>query len=238
MSINGVPDKMLLEMEKLEQTAMIQLFDVDLRKLGGTIYRFHNGLNENMANVFWQGYEYQGFPCKVDGVKRTSQGSSNRPTLVLSNLTGIITGLFVNYGELVGGIVYVREVYAKFLDAANFVGGVNPDADPNQEYLTMYEIQKPNSIGRQTASFELSLPVEANNAIIPKNVITCTSCQWQYRAEGCDYSGLAYFDRFGNPVGSPSLDECGKREFDCKLRFGQNSAIPIRIFPSANKVGK
>lgn len=238
MSINGVPDKMILEMEKLEQSASIQLFDVDLRGLGGTIYRFHNGLNENMKNVFWQGYEYQGFPTKIDGIKRSSQGASNRPTLVLSNITGLVTGLFVAYEEMTGAKVYVREVFARFLDAVNFRDGKNPDADPSQEYITIYEIQKANSISRKYASFELSLPVEADNALIPKNVITCTSCQWQYRKEGCDYSGSAYFDRFGNPVGSIDEDDCGKLETDCKLRFGQDSSIPIRIFPSANKVGR
>lgn len=237
MSLNNVPTKMLLELSKLEQTATIQLFDVDLSPLGGTTYRFHNGLNENYENVIWQGFEYQGFPTKVDGIKRTSEGASNRPTFVLSNLTGIVTGLFVQYEELCGAIVYMREVYARFLDAHNFIDGKNPDADPNQEYVVIYEIQKVNSIStKNTASFELSLPIEANNAIAPKNIITCTSCQWRYRKEGCDYNGSAYFDRFGNPVGSPAEDECGKREFDCKLRFGQDASIPIRLFPSANKV--
>lgn len=237
MSINGVPDKMVLELEKLEQTAMIRLFDIDMTELGGTIYRFHNGLNENDKNVTWQGYEYQGFPSKIDGIKRSSQGASNRPTLTLSNITGIVRGLYVKYKEMAGATVYVRDVYAKFLDASNFKDGINPNEDLDQEYVTIYEIQGVNSIGKQYATFELSLPVEADNALIPKNVITCTACQWRYRKEGCDYSGNNYFDRYGNPVSSIDEDVCGKLERDCKLRFG-DGAIPIRIFPSANKVGR
>lgn len=236
--MSTIPNKMNLELEKLEQSAMIRLFDVDLTGMGGPLSRFHSGLNEKMEPVIWQGYVYSGFPAKMDGIKRTAQGASNRPTLTLSNVTGIVTGLFSQYNELVGGIVYVRDVYAKFLDKENFIDNINPDEDKNQEYVSYYKIQKPNSINAQSATFELSLPMEADNKLIPANIITCTSCQWRYRRKGCGYDGNAYFDRFGNPVGSIEEDECGKRETDCNLRFGAGNSIPIRIFPSADKVGR
>lgn len=234
-SINGMPLKMVIEAENLEQTALIRLIEVDMTMLGGTKHYMHNGLNELDGSVVWQGIEYEGFPAKIDGIQRSSEGASNRPTLVLSNITGIITGLFVNYKELVGAKVTVKDVYAKFLDAVNFKGGVNKNADPSQEYITIYEVQKVNSMTRKIATFELSLPVEAQNTYIPKNVITCNNCQWRYRDEGCGYTGDRYFDRHGKPVGSRSEDECGKLESDCILRFGSDR-IPIRIFPSAKLV--
>lgn len=236
--INNVPEKMLLESERLEQGAKIRLFEVDLRMFGGVIRRFHSGLNENMEPVVWQGYLYEGFPTKIDGIQRSSKGASNRPTLVLANVTGVVTGLFHSSRELVGAKVTVRDVYAKHLDPENFKGGVNPDYDPNQEYVSFYEIQKPGTINHEYGSFELSLPMEANKALIPAHIITTNTCQWIYRGEGCRYNGSRMFNRKDEPVTDISDDVCGKRESSCNARFGDDVSIPIRLFPSCNKVGK
>lgn len=238
MTINNVPNKMLLESEKLEQSAKIRLVEVDLTSLGGTIYRFHGGMNEKFETVKWQGFDYEPFPTKIDGVQRKAKGASNRPTLALSNVTGIVTGMFQQYQELVGARIVVRDVYAKFLDPENFASGENPNYDPMQEYVSLYEIQKPASIDRQFASFELSMPIEADKAVIPPNIITTNTCQWIYRGEGCRYSGNKYFNRKDEPVTSMGEDVCGKRENSCKIRFGDDVSIPIRIFPSCDKVGK
>lgn len=236
----NLPNLMDLEYDKLEQEATLSLFDVDLRSIGGTVYRFHSGLNKKYENVKWQGFVYEAFPSSLEGVDRTAQGASNRPTFVLSNLTGVITGLVEDYEELVGATVIQREVYAKFLDKENFQGNVNPYADPNQEFVSLFLVQRLTKLDDEFASFELCLPVEAEGAMIPSTTILCDSCNWQYRGEGCRYSGNRYFDRFGRPVGSRDLDECGKRESDCNVRFrpnNENISIPIRMFPSAKTTG-
>lgn len=236
--INNVPDGMLLESEKLEQSAKIRLIEVDLRQFGGVIHRFHSGMNEEFKPVVWQGFVYEPFPTKIDGIQRSVKGASNRPTIVLSNVTGIITGLFNSSRELVGARVIVRDVYAKHLDPENFKGGVNPDYDPNQEYVSFYEIQKPGTVNHEYGSFELSLPMEADKALIPGHIITTSTCQWMYRGEGCRYSGNKMFNRKDEPVNDINQDVCGKRESSCKLRFGEDNSIPIRLFPSCDKVGR
>ncbi|OUK97360.1 hypothetical protein BZL69_08985 [Escherichia coli] len=60
------------------------------------------------------------------------KGTSTRPTLTVSNLYGMVTGMVEDMQSLVGGTVVRRKVYARFLDAVNFVNG-NRDADPEQE---------------------------------------------------------------------------------------------------------
>ncbi len=238
MSLNGVPDGMLLESEKLEQSAKIRLVEVDLTSMGGSIHRFHSGMNEVFKPVSWQGFVYEPFPTKIDGVQRKAKGTSNRPTLVLSNITGVVTGLFHKHQELVGAKVIVRDVYARFLDPINFKSGKNSEYDPMQEYVSFFEIQKPANLNRQYGSFEMSLPMEADKAVIPAHIITTSTCQWIYKGEGCRYSGAKMFNRKDEPVTDVSLDVCGKRESSCTLRFGEDTAIPIRIFPSCDKVGK
>lgn len=229
---------MLLESESLEPTAKVRLYVVDMTAFNGGLFRFYSGLNEKEDSLTWKGEVYEPFPTKIDGIERTSSGASNRPTLTLSNITGIVTGLFVNHSEMVGAKIQVIDVYAKFLDPVNFKSGENVNYDPNQEMITNYRIQKPGTINKQYATFELALPIEADNAMIPSNTITTNSCQWIYRGKGCRYSGTKFFNAKDEPVTDQSQDVCSKSESGCVLRFGSDVAIPILVFPSCDKVGK
>ena len=100
----NLPKKMIALLPELEQGALIELWDIDLRHItptngsnaAGELYRFHNGLNQGRTNIWWQGNEYQAYPIKADGFEISGQGPSARPTLTVSNLYGIITGIAVN----------------------------------------------------------------------------------------------------------------------------------------------
>lgn len=46
----------------------------------------------------------------------------------------MVTGMAEDLQSLVGGTVVRRKVYARFLDAVNFVNG-NSEADPEQEVI-------------------------------------------------------------------------------------------------------
>ena len=186
-----LPSKMVQELPKLEQSALIELWEIDLRHIansngdGGELYRFHNGLSQSRANIWWQGNEYQAYPIKADGFEISGQGPSNRPTLTVSNLYGLVTGIVAHFGQGVGAKVTRRLVYAEHLDAKNFPGGVNPSADPNQEVRSYYIIEQLKSLDDQQATFELASPAETDNAKIPLLMITSDTCIWQYRSAQC-----------------------------------------------------
>ena len=186
----NLPKKMTALLPELEQGALIELWDIDLRHItptngsntAGELYRFHNGLNQGRTNIWWQGNEYQAYPIKADGFEISGQGPSSRPTLTVSNLYGIITGIAVNLGQGVGGKVTRRLVYAQFLDARNFEGGKNAQADPTQEAVSYYIIEQLKSLDDKQATFELASPAETDNAKIPLLMITSDVCIWQYRS--------------------------------------------------------
>ncbi|ENB4443324.1 phage minor tail protein L, partial [Escherichia coli] len=104
----------------------------DLTAQGGERYFFCNELNEKGEPVTWQGREYQAYPIEGSGFEMNGKGSSARPSLTVSNLFGLVTGMAEDLQSLVGATVVRRRVYARFLDAVNFVAG-NPEADPEQE---------------------------------------------------------------------------------------------------------
>ncbi len=75
-----------------------------------------------------QGRKYEAYPIDGSGFEMNDRGSSARPSLTVSNLFGLVTGMAEDLQSLVGATVVRRRVYARFLDAVNFVAG-NPEAD-------------------------------------------------------------------------------------------------------------
>ncbi|MGM3151036.1 phage minor tail protein L, partial [Escherichia coli] len=88
-----------------------------------------------------QGRKYEAYPIDGSGFEMNGRGSSARPSLTVSNLFGLVTGMAEDLQSLVGGTVVRRKVYARFLDVVNFVNG-NSEADPEQEVISRWRIEQ------------------------------------------------------------------------------------------------
>ncbi|EOA0394590.1 phage minor tail protein L, partial [Escherichia coli] len=130
-----------------------------LTEVGGERYFFCNEQNEKGEPVTWQGRQYQAYPIQGSGFELNGKGTSTRPTLAVSNLYGMVTGMVEDMQSLVGGTVVRRKVYARFLDAVNFVAG-NPEADPEQELSDRWVVEQMSELTAMTASFVLATPTE------------------------------------------------------------------------------
>ena len=128
-----------------------------------------------------------------------------------------------------------RQTYAKFLDSVNFQTG-NPSADPTQEVVSKYVIERMVSMTSESATFELAAPSESDGALIPARLMFADTCQWQYRGEGCGYTGWAVADKFDMPTADPAQDYCSGTLTGCRARFGATAVLPFGGFPSADKV--
>lgn len=231
-----IPKKFNDELDKLEQDATLVMYVIDVTDAypGAGIYRFFNGLNENAQPLIWQGNRFDPLPSQIDGISFGKSGNS-KPTFAMSNVMGLITGLIIQYADLVGCKVTMKIVKRKFLDAVNFPNG-NPNADPAQETMLTYIVNKMNQINDQVATFELALPGENNRAVLPKRTITANNCVWKYRGVGCGYRGNRYWNAKDEVVSSIEQDVCSHLESGCKLRFGENSPLPIGCFLAVDKI--
>ena len=221
MTANITP-KFQLELAKLEQTALLDLFDVDMRQLTGKdgnrgeLFRFYAGTNELTQPIIWQGNRYTPFGVKAEGFEMSGQGASNRPTLTVVNFDGFVTALSNNFEQCLGAIVRRRQVYAQFLDAANFKAG-NLNADPQQERVSYYLIEQLTTLTQDMATFTLALPTETDNAVINKRTILVT-CPWVYRSTECGYTGSPVADEKDQPTTDPKKDKCSGCLRGCQLR--------------------
>ncbi|QPB42233.1 phage minor tail protein L [Rodentibacter haemolyticus] len=227
-----------LDLAKLEQNALIELFEVDLRSLrdkdgmNGELYRFYAGKNELSQPIVWQEKNYDPFGVKAEGFELSGQGPSNRPTLTLANINGMLTALCERFEQCLGGIVRRRLVYMHYLDAVNFKGG-NKQADPTQEAISYFVIEQLSSLKRDIAQFTLALPSETDNALIGARMITAT-CSWLYRGVECGYTGRAVADEKDQPTTDPKKDRCSGLLTGCQLR---NNTHNFGGFVSVNKLG-
>ena len=171
--IQGINPSSIIELFTLTTTAALHG--------SATTYRFHAGssLNSN-GQIVWAGNSYQRFPVEADGFA-FQKGQIPRPTLTVSNALGTITSILLSVNEtttgndLTGATVTRIRTLAKFLDAVNFAGGVNPygTPDPNAEFpQEIYSIDRKASETRDAVSFELAAPIDLAGVRAPKRQCT------------------------------------------------------------------
>ncbi len=135
----------------------------------------------------------------------------------LEHLLGLVTGMAEDLQSLVGATVVRRRVYARFLDAVNFVAG-NPEADPEQELSDRWVVEQMSQLTAMTASFVLTTPTETDGALFPGRIMLANTCMWTYRSDECGYTGGAVADEFDKPTTDIRKDRCSKCMRGCELR--------------------
>ena len=155
-------------LQNTNPSAIIELFTLQLDKsLHGatTIYRFHNGssLKDN-GEIVWAGNSYQRLPIQAEGFA-FRKGQLPRPTLTLSNALGTITSILLTVNnttvgnDLTGATVTRIRTLARFLDAVNFPGDINPYGTPDStaEFpQEIYKIDRKSAENREVVQFELA----------------------------------------------------------------------------------
>lgn len=221
------------EAQTLTPSAIIEMFEVDATIVGGGIYRFHSGKNNLIGDLVWQGNTYSAFPVQADGFERNVKGQLPRPTLSVANVTGAITSLVLLYDDLAGCKVTRIRTLAKYLDAVNFPGGVNPTADATAEFARdIYYIDRKSAETRDVVTFELAAALDLAGVMLPNRQVIQNYCPWKYRGAECGYTGTSYFDTNDNSVATLAQDVCGKKLSSCRVRFGQYAQLPYGGFPA------
>ena len=155
-------------LQNTNPSAIIELFTLQLDNTlhgAATIYRFHAGssLKDN-GEIVWAGNSYQRFPIQAEGFAFT-KGQLPRPTLTVSNALGTITAILLSVNtttagnDLTGATVTRIRTLAKFLDAVNFPGDINPYGTPDNtaEFpQEIYKIDRKSAENREVVQFELA----------------------------------------------------------------------------------
>ncbi len=225
------------DIQTLEPGSVVDLFEIDLTGLGGSILYFHPGRNGLLSSVVWNGHEYIAFPILAEGFEASGNGKMPRPTVRVANVTGLISAALRDFDDLIGCKVTRRRTLAKYLDAVNFPGGVNASADPTQEFPPeVWFVDRKSSESKMVVEFELAASWDVQGVLLPRRQAIANTCNWRYRSADCGYTGGAVAN--GNDVATADLaqDQCGKRLASCKLRFGEFAVLPFGAFPAVGLI--
>ncbi|MEM8239363.1 phage minor tail protein L [Morganella morganii subsp. sibonii] len=232
--MRDIPADMRIAVTQIEQSAMLDLYEVDLSRFGGNVYRFYDGMNGLLKPVIWQGNRYDPYPVQVTGLSMTAQGASARPKMTFANIDGLLTAINNDYDDALGAIVTRRQVMEQYLDAVNFPDG-NNQADPSREAVQKFVIEQRENSDSDFVTYVLALPTETDNAQIPARVIQADICPWRYRGQDCGYDGPPVADEKDQPTNEPTKDQCSHKYRGCKLRH--SSVLPFGGFLGSNKLG-
>jgi len=224
------------EIQKLSADTIVELYEIDATALGDQIYRLHSGTNELNGDLVWQGNTYSAFPVEAEGFELSTDGKMPRPKLRVANVTGLFTGLLKSFDDFIGVKVARKRTFVKYLDAVNFIGGVNPTADVNVYFPDdVYYIDRKSAENRVLIEFELASVLDLNGVKLPRRQIIQNTCQWIYKSGECGYTGTNYFDIYDQATIQEN-DVCGKRLSSCKLRFGDNAVLPYGAFVGVGRI--
>jgi len=172
------------DLQNINPSSIIELFTLTTTTAlhgSASTYRFHAGssLNSN-GEIVWAGNTYQRFPVEASGFKY-QKGQLPRPTLTVSNALGTITSILLTVNatttgnDLTGATVTRIRTLAKFLDAVNFAGNVNPYGTPDAtaEFpQEIYLIDRKSQENREIVTFELATPSDMAGVRAPKRQCT------------------------------------------------------------------
>lgn len=183
------------ELQTLEPSSVIELYELDATSLGGDVLYFHAGTNELSQNIVWNGQTYVRYPVQVSGFEMSAEGAFPRPKLAVSNALSAISAVLMITDDLMGAKVTRKRTMKKFLDAENFTGGVNPDEDPTAEFPSdVYFIDRKSHEDGDTVEFELASSIDLAGVRLPRRQIIQNVCVWKYRSSECGYTGPPLYD--------------------------------------------
>ena len=155
----------------------VELFEFELNTAQHgetTVHRFTNTKNELGNDIVWQGNTYTAIPIKAEGYEATGQGTLPRPTISVSNLLGTFTTIIALLPDgLEGCKVNRTRTLSMFLDAVNFTGGSNSDADPTSYFKPrdIYFIDRKSIENRDVISYEMCSAFDLVGVRLPKRQI-------------------------------------------------------------------
>jgi lambda family phage minor tail protein L len=217
------------DLQQVAPSAIIELFQLELNAAQHGVnqtYYFHAGANLDGNNdIVWDGQAYLRFPIEATEFEYNGQGQLPRPKLRVSNILGTITALLLTLPSGLEGAKVTRiRTLARYIDAVNFPGGVNPlgTPDPTAEFpREIYYVDRKSLETRDVVEFELAAAFDLVGVRAPKRQCVSNICQWVYRGAECGYTGNAYFNANDQPVATLAQDVCGKRLSSCEARFEQ-----------------
>jgi lambda family phage minor tail protein L len=207
--------KIANESNKLNPSALIELFEIDLSEIlferginpalttsnakqdQSSIFRFHNSINLTTSNLTFQGKVYYSLPIEVKGFEFSGSGPLPQPKMRLSasedssKALSLLRCQIAKLGDIIGAKMTRRRTFLKYLDEINFLGIEKPvgyEPDSTAEFpRDIYYIDRKVSESKLILEYQLASLLDVEGVKLPRRTIFATKCTFCYRGSGCLY---------------------------------------------------
>lgn len=229
------------EIMEMEPSSLIVLYEIILKDESGKKYYFHAGENGYGNDIIWKGNNYYYHPIKTEGFDYQDE-SLPRPTLTADNTDSFFSLKTRYFKDFIGYEFRRIRTFVKFLSNANFPNNTNPYGTPTEDSFPTekYIINRKTAENSSMIQWELTSPLEKENAFVPNRKVVYNTCQWKYRDSiGCGYGGgVPCTDAKGNTLavssaGSPleySPTHTYTRGQYVKISNRQDPNLPSKFF--------
>ena len=152
--------------------AIVELYTLDASVQGQGTFHFSPQSNYVGTSIVFGGVTFAALPIDGDGFKKSVSGAAPRPTLTLDNTQKVLQAAVIAAGDLVGAKITRQRVFAKYLDAVNFVGSVNASADTTQILSSeLYIIDRKAAHNNKVVQWELVWPIDRPGLYLPRRQV-------------------------------------------------------------------
>jgi lambda family phage minor tail protein L len=221
---------------------IVTLYDLDLTAVGDpTVLHFtYGGQGNSVQPVSFQGVTYTPVELTSQGWARSGSGAFPQPTIRVSNVNSIFSGLVRQYQDLIGAQLTRKRLFASFLDG----GGNGGQGTQALFAVDVYNLYQKTTHNKLYVEWKLASAMDQQGQQLPARIVMRDSCGFAYRTfntttgafdysiADCPYTGAACFDATGASTTTPN-DVCGKKTSDCQKRFSGAGYLPFGGFPGA-----
>lgn len=225
----------------------VELFRLDATPVGASVYYFVQAAKTNGTSISFGGQIYQPIDIKVSDFESNAGGSLPMPTMQIANSDMVIQALVNLYGDLGGCELRRVRTFAQYLDG-------EPTADPTA-YIgpDVFSVEQKTDENPDYIEWKLSASFDQEGKMLPGRQYLRDVCTRRYRrydpsnpqahpdgfvyptVHPCPYTASPSFTAKGEPTTAVN-DRCGRKDSDCRLRFGTEGIMPFGGFPGIARV--
>lgn len=244
-------DQTPAQVQSLNPSNLVELYELDLSLIGHNIQLYFTPSQQSGLNLSFGGIVYTSAAVFISGFKKNSDGSSVEPQFSLANVNHMASAILQTYGDIVGAVVTRRRTFKRFLDFLDDGVTANPEADSNTQFLPeIWYVEQKTDHNRTFVRWIVSAITDFSGQMLPGRRIWKDLCERNYRVYvsgtggsavfnytnvNCPYTGTAYFDING-ASSTAANDACGKSFKHCLLRFPDPDTLPGYFFPGVQRV--
>lgn len=224
--------------QSLDPGAIVSLFQIDTRKVGGDVHHFVQSRDVG-ENISFGGVEYTSIDIEFDGLETSGQGALPSPTLRLANTDGWAQLAVNTFGDLLGCKVLRVRTFAKHLD------GHEEEDDTAFFKPDIFLVERKTEESPEAIEWELSAAIDQEGKQLPGRPVLRNTCIARYRTYlnngtfsydkvQCPYTDNRYFDEQDKPT-TIDKDRPSRTLTCCEKRFGKGNPLPFWGFPGVGR---